>query len=291
MSQHLLRQRFLQGHEHCRPNDGVETHDFLAHQVDIHRPVLLVQFIVFRISQSGDVVGQRIQPYVDDVFFVNRNRDSPVEGGTGNTKIFQTLLHKGNHFISARFRLQKIRIVPEIIQQRIAVLGQTEEVRIFAHLLHFTTAVRALAVYQLRFRPVGFTRSAVPAFVLALVDVSVLVHLHEDVLYSLDMTRLRGPNEIVVADFHLIPESQNGFHHTVYVFFRCDLSFFRTFLNLLSVFIRSGEEAHIVSAESLEPSHGIRHYGAVGVTDMQFRTWIINWCSNIICSLVFRHFP
>ena len=56
-----------------------------------------------------------------------------------------------------------------------------------------------------------------------LIDVSVLVHLHEDVLYSLDMTRLRGPNEIVVADFHLIPESQNGFHHTVYVFFRCDL--------------------------------------------------------------------
>ena len=81
VTQNLLRQRQVCTHQHGRPDHRMEPDDFLAHQVHVRRPVFVIQFRFIRIAQCGDVVGQRIQPYIDDMLFIDRNRNPPVKGG------------------------------------------------------------------------------------------------------------------------------------------------------------------------------------------------------------------
>ena len=101
MSEYLLRQRQTRAHQHRRPDDRVETHDFLPHQMHVGRPIFVVKFSVVRIAQSRNVVCQRVQPYINDMLFVERHRDTPVKGRTRNAKIVQSLFDEGNHFVAA----------------------------------------------------------------------------------------------------------------------------------------------------------------------------------------------
>ena len=80
VTQNLLRQRQVCTHQHGRPNHRMEPDDFLAHQVHVRRPVFVIQFRFIRIAQCGDIVGQRIQPYIDDMLLINWDRNPPVKG-------------------------------------------------------------------------------------------------------------------------------------------------------------------------------------------------------------------
>ena len=110
MAVNLFRQRQVEGHEDAGPYDGMETHDFLAHEVQISRPVLVEFFLVIKEANRRQVVGQRIEPHIDNVLFVDGHRNAPVKGRTGNAQIFQSLLDKVNHLIAAGHRLNEIRM-------------------------------------------------------------------------------------------------------------------------------------------------------------------------------------
>ncbi|MPM90050.1 hypothetical protein SDC9_137166 [bioreactor metagenome] len=47
VAEDLLGQRFTKGHEHNRPDDGMEAHNLLADDMHIRRPELAVERIVF----------------------------------------------------------------------------------------------------------------------------------------------------------------------------------------------------------------------------------------------------
>lgn len=75
---HLLGQRQIKRHEHGRPDDGVEAHNLLADEMNVGRPVFAVIGIVVRtVAQRGDVVGERVEPDVDDVFLVQNRTGTP----------------------------------------------------------------------------------------------------------------------------------------------------------------------------------------------------------------------
>ena len=60
----------------------METDNILSDQVQVCRPVLVekLRAVSVRIvSDSGDVVGQRIQPYINDMFRIKVYRDSPLK--------------------------------------------------------------------------------------------------------------------------------------------------------------------------------------------------------------------
>ena len=60
----------------------METDNILSDQVQVCRPVLIekLRAVAVRIvSDSGDVVGQRIQPYINDMFRIKVYRDSPLK--------------------------------------------------------------------------------------------------------------------------------------------------------------------------------------------------------------------
>ena len=88
MAEYLFGQRQAQRFQHNGPNDGMEANDLLADQMHIRRPVFLEFAVVLgQIAQRRDVIGQRIRPYVDNVFFVKRHGDAPVKAGTGYGQI------------------------------------------------------------------------------------------------------------------------------------------------------------------------------------------------------------
>ena len=90
MAEDLFGQFLAQRHEEDRPIDGVEADDILADEMDVRRPELLKVLVMVAVrvpAAEGDIVGQRVQPDVDNVLPVKCDRHAPVEGGTGDAQV------------------------------------------------------------------------------------------------------------------------------------------------------------------------------------------------------------
>src|SRR5699024_2496668 len=82
MSKHLLWKRKIQRHQDNRPVNCMETDNIVSDQMQICRPVFFKVFRVISIAvitDSSDIVGKGIQPYIDNVPFIKINRNSPFE--------------------------------------------------------------------------------------------------------------------------------------------------------------------------------------------------------------------
>ena len=97
MAEYLLGKRLAQRHEENGPVDGVEADDVLADQVEIRGPeifILLVMVSIRVIAAEGDVVGQRIEPYIHHMLGIKLHRDTPCEGGAGYAQILKAGLQE-----------------------------------------------------------------------------------------------------------------------------------------------------------------------------------------------------
>ena len=71
----------------------MEADNIFTDQVKVCRPVflkLLVAVSVTVISDSRDIVGQRVKPYIGNVLRIKSDRNSPLEGGSGYAKILKS---------------------------------------------------------------------------------------------------------------------------------------------------------------------------------------------------------
>jgi hypothetical protein len=81
-----------------------------------------------------------------------------------------------------------------------------------------------------------------------------------------------GADEAVVGDVHQLPQVLNAagaLDDVVHELLGRDACFLRLLLDLLAVFVGSGEKHHVVAAHSLVPRYRIGGHGAVGVADVQ----------------------
>ena len=63
----------------------METHDFLADNMHIRRPVfLVVRIVVAAVAKSGNIVGKCINPNIYNMLGVKVYGYAPFKGGTGN---------------------------------------------------------------------------------------------------------------------------------------------------------------------------------------------------------------
>ena len=133
-------------------------------------------FVVFQRSQSTDVVYQSVEPYVYNVFRVERHFDAPVEASTGYAQIFEALFYELNHFITTGFRLDEIRIVFDEFQPTVSVFVHAEEVAFFFNAFYGATAVRTGVVFtEFLFRPERFARRAIPSAVFGFIDIAFII--------------------------------------------------------------------------------------------------------------------
>ena len=278
-----LRQFNAQAHQHNRPNDGVETNDFLSYQMYIGRPEFFEFFRIIHNASSGEVVHQSIEPYVHHMLRVKWHLNAPGEAGTGYAKVFQAALDELNHFISTGFWLDERRVFFDIFQPTVGILGHFEEIGFFTDPLQRTAAIGAHMIFvQFVFWPEGFARYTVPAFVFSFVNISVVIGTLEQHLHHFLMTFFGGTNEVIIGNIQFFPKLLEHANNLIGVFNRGNPCFFGFLFNLLAVFIRTGQEKDIIAVQTLETSHAVRNGCAIGMSDVQFRTGVVNRGGNVV---------
>src|SRR5579883_129107 len=121
----------------------MEAHDLFADHVHIRRPVAIELRVVFlAITERRNVIAEGIQPYVNHVLRITRNRYAPFKRAATDGEIAQAATHKRNHLVATRFRADKIRVFGVELQQLVFKGRELEEVVFFADRLSGTTAFR-----------------------------------------------------------------------------------------------------------------------------------------------------
>src|SRR5437588_9155703 len=91
--------------------------DVLADEMEVRRPPLPKQFFVAAVTDSGDVVQDRIEPDIDCERFIKRNANAPVLTGAAYIDVLQAALHQAQYFIPPAFRLDKAGMLIVVIEQ------------------------------------------------------------------------------------------------------------------------------------------------------------------------------
>ena len=261
----------------------MEADNVLADQVQISGPVLFVQLIMIAvavIAKAGDIVAQSVNPDINNMVRIEVNRNTPLEGSAGNAQVLKTGSQEVvEHFVLSAFRLNEMRMILDILNQSVRVFGHFEEVGFLVHRNNIAAADRALAVFgQLALCIEGFALMAVKAFILALVDVALVIKSLEDLLNLLFMISVRRPDELFLDDGgNLVNELLRGLAGVL-----------RSFLNLLAVFVCSGLETDIIAVVSLVAGNRIRQDDLIYVADMRFASRVGNRGCNVIWSFIFH---
>ena len=160
-----------------------------------------------------------------------------------------------------------------------------KEVRLFLGALDFSPAVGALAAHELALRPKALARGAIPALVLALVDVALLVELLKDLLHGLDVVLIGRADELIIRRAHLIPNGADGARDAVDIRLGRDARLLGLFFDLLAVLVRARLEADVVALHALEADDGVRQNGFVSVADVRLARGIGDRRRYIIIAL------
>ena len=210
MAEYLLGKRQTQRHQENGPVNRMEADNILSDQMEIRGPVFFklgIAFSVTVVADSRNIVGQSVQPNIGHMLGIKFHRDPPGKGSPGNTQILQSgkqeIVH---HLIFPGYRLDKLRMLVNIIDQLLRILAHTEKVCFLLGGLYRPSAVRALSVHHLGRRPEGFTGRAVKALVVSFVNISLIIKLFENFLDLLFMVGIGGPDKLVVRRIHQIPD-------------------------------------------------------------------------------------
>ena len=273
----VLWQRKLERHQHRRPDDRVEAHDILRDHVGVGRPELVeVVVLVIEIAQRGDIVGERVDPDIDDMLLVEGHGDAPLEGRARYAQIFQTGLDEVvDQLGSARLGLEVVGLG----QQLLDPLGKRrhpEKVSLLLCLDDLSAALGALAIDELTLRPEALAGSAVFAAVLALVDVALVIERLEDFLHALDVIVVGGADVAVVADIHKTPETLENLGDLVDIFLGRHALFGSLLLDFQAVLVGACQEHHVIALHSSVPRDGVAGDGRVAVSDMRIARGVVD---------------
>ncbi len=291
VAENLLGQRDVQHLEHDRPDYRMEADDLLAHDVLVGRPVLFKQRRVFgRIAQGGNVVGQRVQPYIDYVAAVDRHGYAPRKRGARYAQILKAGAQEvGQHLVGAGGGLYEVGMRLDVVNQPILILGYFEEVGLLLNLLHGAAAVGAVAVLGLSGRPERLAGRAVQTLVSALIYVAALVQLHEYVLHGLYVALVGGADEVGIVHVHQRPQFLYARDDLVHVLLRRYACGLGLVFDLLAVLVGAGQKIGIVAGLLLKARHSVGRYRTERMADMQFIAGIIYRRGNVVCLI--SHYP
>ena len=280
MTKYLLRQRLTQSHENDRPVNCMETDNILSDQMEICRPELLIKILsilieavlsVHIITETGDIVAERIKPYIYYMIRIEIYRDTPFERGSGYTQILQSRKKEVvHHLVFAGLRLNKLRMCIDMLDQPVCIFAELQEICLLLCRLAWTSAVRTLSIHQLGLCKEGLARCTVHALIKSLINVALIIKLFEDLLYLLLMILVRRTDKTVIRRIHQIPDCLDLPGNIIYEFLWCDSGFLCLQLDLLAMLIRSCLKTYIISLLSLETHDTVCQNGFICVTDMWF---------------------
>ena len=173
-------------------------------------------------------------------------------------------------FVLAGYRLDKLRMCVDVLDQTIGVFLHSEEVGIFLGLVHFAAADGAVfAVDDLGSRIESFTLSAVHSLVIAQVDVALVVQFLEDLLNLTLMVFIRRADKAVVGRVYQVPQSLDLSGHAVDEFLGSLARYRGSGLDLLAVLVTSRLEVDVVAVRSLVSGDTVRQDDLIGISDVR----------------------
>ena len=264
----------------------MEAYDIFADHVHVRGPVFSEKFarIAVRVvPEPRNIIAQRVQPYVNDVFIVKIDGDAPFERGARNAQILQPRLQKVvHHLVFAGYGRDELGVFVVILHQPVRIFVHAEKVSLFLCGLYLSAAVGAFSVFQLRGGPKGFAGGTVKPLVVALVDIALLVQFFEDLLHLRHMVLVRRADEFVIRHVHQVPDSFDFRRHAVHKLFRGHARGFRLFLNFLAVFVRSRLKTHVKALVALESRNGVRQHDLVSVAYVRLARSIGDGRGNVV---------
>ena len=170
------------------------------------------------------------------------------------------------------------------LQQPVGILGKPEKVGFLLRVDHGPAAVGAAAVLQLALGPEALTGGTVLPLVSSLVNISPVVQLPEDLLDRLYMVIVGGADKPVVADVHQLPQRLKAalaLHDIIHKLLRRYPGSLGSFLDLLAVLIRAGQEHNVAAGQPLIAGHAVGGHRAVAVPDVQLVRRVVDRGGNI----------
>src|SRR6185312_4385366 len=177
MSAYLLGQRQTRRKQHGRPECAVEPSNVLADHMDVGWPDRLEPGLVMAVANRRDVVQECIEPDVDRLFGIERDRDAPGKSLAADRDVLQARFDEIDDLVAAAFWLDEVRVCLVVREQAIAERGKPEEVVL---LLDFSQRrvrmVGATALNQVLLGLEHLTAVAVETLIRLLVDVARVVN-------------------------------------------------------------------------------------------------------------------
>ena len=199
------------------------------------------------------------------------------ERGTGDRQVGEPLCEEAEDLVAARGGHDPLRVVLDVPDQPVAEVAHPEEVVLFADALDRSARDRVHAVGpDLLFGEVAFLADRIPPGVLGLVDVSLVVQTFQEGRHHGDVFRFGGANEAVVGDAHFLPSRLEASRHDVAQLKRRDALCGRRLLDLLPVFVGSGQEEDVVAGTAPVPREHVGQDGGVGVAEVRLARGVVD---------------
>ena len=273
--------------EHGGPEDAVRLENVLGHQM-FARPVFAVVAVfvvlILRPAESGNIVGQGVEPDIADVIPVKRQLNAPFETAlrTGDAQILQhAVFQHGEHFIAVAFGPDKIGVVQNMLPQPALIPGHAEEIVLFADVFRLGKMLRTKTVLQLFFGIETLAAGAVMPAVFAEINVAPVVNALEQGLHRRLVRGIGGADETVVPDAEPGPQrlifGGNAVHELLGSLARLGGGLD----DLVAVFIRAREHAGVFSAHAMKTLERIRHKGGVGMPEVGAGIDVVDGSSDV----------
>ena len=250
VDEHVLGHRQPGGEQQRRPVDRVELEDVLADEVEGRRPEAVGQVVpVAGEAERGDVVEQRVEPDVEDLVGIPRDRDPPLQPRARERDVLQPLGDERARLVAELAREDEVRVLRRELLELLLEAREAEEPVVLAlaverDLVDRARVVLARLLVGLEVRAAG----AVPALVGALVDVAVVVDALEDLLHALLVARVGRADEEVVGGLEPRQQRHEVLDVAVAELLRRDALSFGGERDRLAVLVGAGEEEDLLAA-------------------------------------------
>ena len=270
------------GEEHRRPDDGVETGDVLAHEVEVRRPPFVPTGFVVAVTGGREIVDERVEPDIDDAPVVEGNRNAPVEAGSAHGEVEEARFEDIPQFVAAGFRFDETGVVAVEVEQPVAVRRESEEVVALADPVRFVVMDGAASLREVFLLFEGFAGNAVPALVGAFVEIAGVADGDEEFLDRGAVALLGGADELVEGDVQLRPDAAEDFLHPFAVVERVEPLLGGLPAHIQRVLVGAHEEVGVVSGGAPEAGDHIGGDLLVGGSEVGRRVDIVDRRGEVV---------
>ena len=254
----------------------------LAEQVAHLGPELLAEVLALScVGQCAHIVDERVDPDVDDLALVPRDRDAPGLARAAEAEVLQAALDERARLVVTEARQDEVR--PRVIEVEQGLLkgGELEEVVRLLDSLGHGPVNRALAVDQLGLRLELLTADAIETGVDVLVDVAVVVDPLDELLDEALVPLVGRADEEVVVGIDEPRQLFPGFGDLIDVGLRVEPLLLCHPVDLGAVLVRSRQEERLVAALLVMAREDVGRDRRVRVADVRRRVDVVDRCRDV----------